>query len=271
MVILYTTYYNEKSPSRKDELKYCLDQNLENSLIDRIFLLNESDKEFDIPKIISKKLNRRPHFNDFFDLINQNSTKDDISIIANSDIFFDETLKYLNNYQSKNVVLALTRWNMFKSGPKLQDTYFYSQDTWVFFGRISKIDGDFNLGSVGGDNRLAFEIRQANYKLLNPALTLKTYHYHNHCFKNFYDNNFPDRVPPPYYYPIPTISKYDENLLILGKLKLQLEVINYWIKQLYLRKFIKSFGLIRRKIIQFMRRNFPCVITSLKKTWFKST
>ena len=242
--------------------------NISNSCIDRIYLLNETNEQFNYPKIVTIQTSKRPVFNDFFELINNETDDDGINIISNSDIYFDDSLKYISKY-SMSKVLALTRWNT-NGIPKLQSTFFYSQDTWVFFGEVKKVKADFQIGSVGGDNRLAYELKAAGYKVCNPSLTIKTYHCHTDNFRNSYPKDFAGRVPAPYYYPIPVISFYDKRLLAPAKLLLQISVINYWIKQFVLGRLISKYKLIRKRAIESLKRKSPRLFYYLKKSFISN-
>jgi hypothetical protein len=265
MIYLYTTLYDEKDLLRKNEIYCSVHQNINNPLIDKIFLLDESNDPIINEKITNIKVNTRPTFNDFFRIINQNTGNYDINIIANSDIFFDESLQYVSHYKNGNLVFALTRWNMERMGLKLQDTYFYSQDSWIFFGRIFNINGDFSIGMVGCDNKLAYEIKNANYKIKNPSLTIRSIHSHKISFKNSYQSNVPDRISPPYFYPLPTFSRFDRNKFQPSKIKLQITVILYWIFKLYLNKPHTIYRKVRKAVIEFFRKYFPSLLLMFKK------
>ena len=82
-----------------------------------------------------------------------------INILANSDIYFDETLSQLmapDSYPRDNFLIALTRYEL--PGMQLYPEPKYSQDSWIFYGQItdSKLlqETEFPLGKVGCDNRL---------------------------------------------------------------------------------------------------------------------
>lgn len=263
MISLFTTYYSEKNLQRKKEIDFCLETNRANSYIERIYLFNESIERFNDPKIITVQISKRPCFNNFFDLINSVTDDDGINIISNSDIYFDDSLKYVLEYNKKKA-LALTRWNT-AGKPTLQSTFFYSQDTWVFFGKVNNVKADFQIGSVGGDNRLAYEIKVAGYKVSNPALTIKTYHFHTDTFRNSYPSDFAGRVPSPYYYPMPVISIYDKRMLNPAKIFLQVIVLIYWIKQFVFGRLISQYKLVRRSVIESFKKISPRMFYYLKK------
>jgi hypothetical protein len=183
MISLFTTYYEEKNPLRKSELDYCIDHNVNSLYIDRIYILNESCENFISPKITSIKICKRPTYNDFFKLVNQETSQDDINIIANSDIYFDSSISIIANKINNNTCFALTRW---------EDNilpYFYktdsSQDVWIFKGKVKTVKGNFTIGRWACDNKIAYEIKNAGYKILNPSLSIFAYHLHNSGVRNY--------------------------------------------------------------------------------------
>jgi hypothetical protein len=97
MVNLFTSIYTDKSAVRQKELIYCLNKNLANPHINKIYLfvdgevkLPNSDKLIIIPF-------KRPTYRDFFNLIDRTVTsREDISIVANTDIYFNHTLNGLS-------------------------------------------------------------------------------------------------------------------------------------------------------------------------------
>ena len=197
MVTLYTSYYQDKNSVRQKELVFCLNQNIENPLINKIYLLVEG--EVDIPK--SDKIitlpSERPTYRHFFDLVNRKvQSENEISIICNSDIYFNHTLMLLD-LQPRQCV-ALSRWDHKPEGLRLHNER-YSQDTWIFKGHIRNVRFcDFYLGIPGCDNRIAYELNRAGYRLFNPATKIQSIHYHKSDLHN-YDDNTP-KVPKPYLY-----------------------------------------------------------------------
>ena len=195
MVNLYTSYYQDKDAKRQKELLYCLNKNIENPLIDNIFLIVEGDVK--LPK--SDKLiivnGNRPTYRNFFDLVNDTVTSvNDISIIANTDIYFNETLASLDIHERQ--CIALSRWDKKKDGLKLHNERF-SQDSWIFKGKLRNVRFcDFYLGIPGCDNRIAYELNRAGYRMFNPATKIQSIHYHQSDLHN-YDGSTP-KIPKPY-------------------------------------------------------------------------
>lgn len=181
MINLYINYYKDKNLERQKEIDYCFYKNISNENLNVIILDSQA----------------RVTFKMFFDKINKITFKNDINIIANSDIFFDESLNFVNNIKD-NECYALSRWDLDKNGQAKHFNRADSQDTWIIKGFVKKnMFGDFNMGFRGCDNRLAYEFEHAGYKILNPSLTIKTYHLHNTGIRNY--NMSPEfLVPKPY-------------------------------------------------------------------------
>jgi hypothetical protein len=197
MVNLYTSYYQDKDPKRQKELLYCLKKNIENPLINNIFLIVEGEVKLPINgKLIIIEANR-PTYRNFFDLINDTVTSpNDISILANTDIYFNDTLQLIDLREKQ--CIALSRWDKRKDGLRLHNER-YSQDTWIFKGKIRNVRFcDFFMGIPGCDNRIAYELNRAGYRLVNPAYSIQSIHYHQSDLHN-YDHNTP-KIPKPYLY-----------------------------------------------------------------------
>lgn len=197
MIRLFTNYYKDKNSQRQAELEYCLDSNLSNPLISEVILVTE---ETDIPKhkkIKVVNIGVRPTYSDFFRLANERTESGDISIISNSDIYFNDSIKYITNITNREC-FALTRWDLSMA----KQLYFFnrsdSQDVWIFRGNIPYIEGNFNLGKPGCDNRIAHEINKASFKVRNPSLSIQAIHVHNSAIRNFDWNDNKDRITGPY-------------------------------------------------------------------------
>jgi hypothetical protein len=203
MVTLYTSYYQDKNPIRQAELDYCLKQNIDNPFIDRIMIFAESSLPFTSEKvqIISDK---RPTYNDKFNAINHYIVSPiEISIVANSDIYFDETLKELQSMLNGRFCYALSRYDVKPDSEPVLHQEKFSQDTWIFCGKVKPIKfGAFHLGVPGCDNRIAWELNRAGYILKNPASKIKTYHYHPSDLHTYHDEKGENikylYVPKPY-------------------------------------------------------------------------
>lgn len=179
MIRLFYNYYEDPNIARKREIDLCLQKNLQNKFLNVVLIEQQS------------KLS----YNDFFTRINKVITnEDDISIICNSDIFFDETIELANKIEPKQLY-ALSRWDWHQNQPPILFNRPDSQDTWIVRGTISNVDGNFTLGKKGCDNRIAHEFHKAGYSVINPSKSIKTYHVHGSNIRNY---SYSDVVPGPY-------------------------------------------------------------------------
>ena len=125
-------------------------------------------------------LAERPTYRHYFEFANASLSGEKI-IVANSDIFFDDTLNLLEAISLEGRVLALTRYNL---KPYLNHTgrpwvrNEGSQDSWIFQAPIRNFYSDIKLGWYGCDNWIAWEMDQAGLEVLNPSLTIHTWHVH---------------------------------------------------------------------------------------------
>jgi hypothetical protein len=123
----------------------------------------------------------RPTYRDWFRLANEHCQSPyDLSIIANCDIYFDDTLGLLKQWDLSDTCLALSRHQVHVDGTVALECWHNSQDTWIFQGFIRPLHNiDYPMGIWNCDCRLAWELRHADYYVANPCHTLKTYHLHH--------------------------------------------------------------------------------------------
>lgn len=216
-VNLYVNFYVDKNPIRQKELEECLKKNIQNKYIDKITVIlsashiqyfNDFNSKISVDGAKSKteiKLvtyESRPTYNDYFLITRNDSAQDDLNIISNTDIFFDETLKKVKDFHWKNkYCLALSRWDTIdftEKGARLFNRAD-SQDVWIIKGSIPHIqDADFTLGVAGCDNKIAWLLNNSGYEVINPSKEIKTYHLHLSDIRNYIVNNYIERIPPPY-------------------------------------------------------------------------
>jgi hypothetical protein len=164
---LFFNWY--KDENRQKEIDKCLKIN--KLLFDRVILVEG-----------------RPSFKELFEL--SKDYPNDINCYCNSDIYF-KCVEKLHNIQH-NECYAITRTD-------LMGTQYApgSQDAWVFRGIIKPIEADFTMGLWGCDNRVAYEINKAGYKVINPSLSINLVHLHEKDERN-YKRDTRNTVPPPY-------------------------------------------------------------------------
>lgn len=178
IIRLFYNYYEDKDPERKKEIDFCFQKNKENPLLDIVVI--DSDET--------------PTYNYFFEKINKITGPNDINIICNSDIFFDDTISLANKIGSKDMY-ALSRWDWINETSIKHRAIRNSQDVWIMRGKVENVNGDFKLGIPYCDNRIAFEFTNVGYKVSNPSLSIKTYHVHNSGVRHYKNN---EKVPGNY-------------------------------------------------------------------------
>lgn len=185
-MILLTSLYHEADGRRREELHECLRRNIAAEQLDEIHVFTEdahvaeelqSHAEFTVVKVHLIAHGRRVTYQDLFAYANQQLIGRGV-IIANADIFFDDTLARLNDYELTGKLLCLSRWDVHADGSVSLFEHPSSQDAWIFKAPIPSFNCDFHLGLLGCDNRLAWEAEQAGLKLSNPSRTLRATHLH---------------------------------------------------------------------------------------------
>jgi len=197
--ILIIPLYNETKKNRAKEYTACLKKNLENELIEHIHIVYDTSNNTDYdsiadylknPKVTFNTVFGRQSYDYFFKLANKNYPNKKI-ILSNADIFFNKTLTYLNDYNFKNNLLALTRWNVQNDGSLEifkqfdKNGYYHkensarSQDTWIFETPIKNFAcDDIKLGIMGCDSAIAYRALKAGLTVKNPCLTIQCCHLH---------------------------------------------------------------------------------------------
>lgn len=196
--LLVTTYYNDRVKERDSELLTCIRANLTNKAIDSVVVLVEEGTvlPFNHPKLIWEWQKTRPTYNDFFNTANKYNYG--LSIIANTDIYFDEyNLGIIKVAIKENECYALSRWDIQLGGDSIHHCSRDSQDVWIFKGKIRNIYGDFFIGKCACDNRIAHEISEVGYDVINPSKTIKSYHLHITGVRN-YRRVEGEVIPKPY-------------------------------------------------------------------------
>jgi len=218
MITLFTNHWDHKNQERQSEIDYCINRNIDNQHIDRVVIIGQSsararlnirqDQDVELIrylakfKIDSKRLGKilwedfdctrntynRPTFENFFYLVNKYcSSPADISIITNSDIYFDSTIRILSQIDFTDTCIALSRHEA-DTGRLLVGSN--SQDSWIFQGKIRPISNiGFPMGINGCDVHLNWRLANAGYRLVNPCFSIKSLHVHNNPYVADRGNN----------------------------------------------------------------------------------
>lgn len=197
MVRLFTTSYRELRQERAAEYAECLNRNLAESAIDRVLVLAEGADETlrASGRIQTRRIPLRPTYDDFIRWINEVAAPEDVSIIANADIWFDTSLAVAGRALGRREAFALARWD----GTRLFDRND-SQDCWIFRGAVNGVAGDFPTGVPRCDNRFLYELQAAGYRVRNPAFSIRAHHVHSGERSEYAHEVLPNSVPGPYRY-----------------------------------------------------------------------
>jgi hypothetical protein len=197
---LLIEYFRSPDYQRHSEYLTCIHENLENENIKKIyiFISDDSKLNFQSEKIEIVKREERPSYKDLFEFCNEN-LKDEICIVSNADIIFDESLSVIANTELDKKFIALTRWEVFSENNEWCIAPYEnssSQDVWVFKTPVFTSDEmEFLLGKPGCDNKIAKIMADNGYELKNPGKQIVTAHFHMSGFRTYNGN---DRIPGPY-------------------------------------------------------------------------
>ncbi|HEY3853752.1 MAG TPA: hypothetical protein VGO67_05095 [Verrucomicrobiae bacterium] len=203
MTRLFTTLFPEANTARLAEYTECLSRNLDCAEIAEIYLMVEGERVTlpNSPKLHERQINRRPNYSDYFSWISGIAKPEDISIIANRDIYFDGQLGLFKFWElPQKTVLALSRWDIAPDGTAALFDRNDSQDVWIFRGPLQSVNGDFPIGVPRCDNRILFEFQEAGYCVLNPAFSVRSYHLHAGTRIEYAGTALSHFIAPPYRY-----------------------------------------------------------------------
>ena len=188
-MILITTYYMSLNEERNKEIQKCLIKNFENQYIKKIYLLNNQIYDLSFIKksnkkieqvIISNNNNYILNYKDAIDYINTN-LQNNICILSNSDIYFDNSLFNINSYNIAGKFYALLRYDEDEKGERHifrrhNEPRDDSQDSWIFKSPLN-IDTnklDFTFRTLGCDSILAKHVYDTGIKVCNPSYDIIT-------------------------------------------------------------------------------------------------
>ena len=217
MFHIVTTYYECDNKERQKEIDKCLLLNSENADIKTIHLLNDrvyslqfmTHRHKIVQIVVDEKNKSRLGFDYAIRYVNE-SLPNEKFIITNSDIYFDQTLHQLVDYDFTSTVMALSRYDngvLFNRND--------SQDSWLGLSplRVDLELCNFKFGTLGCDNRIAWIIKHAGYDVINPCKTVHSHHLHSSNVRTY---SGADTVKGEYFYPDPCELRASFARTILG-------------------------------------------------------
>ena len=137
---------------------------------------------------------RRATFASLVNFFSDEIIKNDITVLINADCYVDESI-FDAALMGPDDFWCLTRRDKTPQGWQLWDVP-YSQDAWVFRGppKFKPEHLQFPPGTVGCDNVIAYQAREAGYRVSNPSRDVRVYHLHADVSKR----SMLPRLPGPY-------------------------------------------------------------------------
>jgi len=192
---LLVEWFAHPNDERYNELKNNLLKNIKSNYFDNIYIFSNSYDSFfaelSFINVEKSKIDSRVTYSVFFNKINTIWEDDNIYIIANLDILFDDSILKLKECNLDNKFLCLTRWNLkgyygTQNGSILMEDVMQwnpsdSHDVWITKDKIKEellLNSEYNLGTAGCDGKICLEIQKSGYITENPANEIKTYHQH---------------------------------------------------------------------------------------------
>ena len=198
-----TQYYIPEQSKRRKEINTCLYNNIENSYIDHIILMNEKDFSSKLPesnKLTQEVIGKRLHYDDIVRYINEKIPENSIVVFANADIYLDSTIRSIWSTNLEDKFFALLRYDDDeKGGNEIFGPRADSQDTWIISSTSVKNrkwkyeDFNFSFGVSGCDNAITLEMLRMKFLIVNPSLTIKTHHLHLSDYRTYSKDEIVDK------------------------------------------------------------------------------
>lgn len=193
MINVFFPYYECGDPERQAEIDMCLKQNANNSFIDRLFVLIDDDSVCPVesPNLDVIYVEKRVTYRFWIELTKKYCSKG-ISILCNSDIYFDDSLDKLNSVLSApKSFLALSRWELLGGDTSKHPNPHWSQDTWAINAEDELSDSlmhqiDFPMGVPRCDNKIAYLFAVFGWKVFNPVNYVKSIHAHETQMRTYH-------------------------------------------------------------------------------------
>lgn len=186
---LLTDYYKNHRPERAEEIDFCITENITSGELDYIHAFGEDPLPLKhIPDNVTyNPISDRLTYQNYIDYANNNLPEGDIIVLSNADMFFDDSILKVKELDLSDKVLALTRWCphhgnwINKEGiATIYGNHHRSQDVWIWKNKLhtKEVDFNFNIGTLGCDNKVAYQFNELGYQVWNPSLSIICYHKH---------------------------------------------------------------------------------------------
>jgi hypothetical protein len=202
-ITVYYNYYVPGDPVRAAELLSCFCVMVNDPQIQRLVVLSDAQPTMASDRLVWRHVSRRPTFAEYFSAMEALSSDDDVNVVINSDCCIDPATSGRLHQIGKDEAYCISRHDVMSLLPlRYRGTppYFlrcFSADCWAIRGRPRRgLSLDFSLGMPGCDERLAYELKSAGYRLRDPYKAIRVFHLHPSTNERSY--SAADRVPGPY-------------------------------------------------------------------------
>lgn len=229
-IYLIQQYFVPDKAARGREIRKALDENLACPYVDHVVLLNEKRHVLphDSAKLEEVVIGHRLTYLDVFKYIKTAVPKNALVVFSNSDIYVDSTLRNLYSLDMTKCFISLLRYDVDPTSlapPKLFGPRPDSQDTWIVAAASvdfepTEADFGFSFGVSGCDNAINVSMLRRKFSVVNPALTIKTYHLHASNIRTYVASDVVDKPVFLYveptgiqeYNPVKDLTKYEQSL-----------------------------------------------------------
>lgn len=186
-MVLFTMLYNEIHELRRQEYQFCIEQNLQNQLIDKIVVFYDDSLDSINDTPFSSWLKSMPikvvyvqdriTYGFAFDYANKYFPEQKI-ILSNGDIYFDRSLSLIRDISLVNTFASITRDDFRGTGGE------GSSDTWIFTTPITSFGDEVMMGTTFCDQIISYLALKCGFNVVNPCLSINCIHQHSSAIRN---------------------------------------------------------------------------------------
>lgn len=180
MYNLLIQYFDHWHDQRNKDFQFCLEHNLENPYIKKVYLFYENLENIKNQQILINEkivvipIKERASYKQLIDYSNEN-LKNEICILANTDIYFDGTIQLLDKIWFDNKIIVLTPYE----NGELRRIAGECSDSWIFKSPIKNFNSDIKMGISFCESLFIIEARKVGLDIENPCLSIKSHHEHH--------------------------------------------------------------------------------------------
>ncbi|QKX18087.1 exostosin family protein [Microbulbifer sp. YPW1] len=200
MINVFFPYYTCGNAARQQEIDLCLEKNISNSAIDKLFVLIDDKTSFSSSnsKVEVVYLDQRPTYSKWLQLT-ASMKLEGVSVLCNSDIYFDSSIVGLSDVLGvERSFVALSRWELLGNEISLHKNPHWSQDVWAVrcgeeYSRELLHSLNFPMGVPRCDNKIAYIFAIQGWRVINPCQFIKSIHVHETQLRG-YDKQLDSRI-----------------------------------------------------------------------------